>query len=105
MLFKDRLTNQRHTWIFFFYFLNFLSDFLHVEPLYNSVSTYNPITGQMYAGFEDGPDETPTKGKRAHQNNVMGNGGQSSISVIDSVWTCFSIVAPFVGLSVAVSTS
>mmetsp|Transcript_24185 Transcript_24185/g.39205 ORF Transcript_24185/g.39205 Transcript_24185/m.39205 type:complete len:250 (+) Transcript_24185:112-861(+) len=42
------------------------------------VSTYNPITGQMYAGFEDSPDETPTKGKRAHQNNVMGNGGQSS---------------------------
>ncbi|XP_078325210.1 uncharacterized protein LOC111124552 isoform X6 [Crassostrea virginica] len=49
-----------------------------VVTVKTKVSTYNPITGQMYAGFEDSPDETPTKGKRAHQNNVMGNGGQSS---------------------------
>nr|XP_034300714.1 jupiter microtubule associated homolog 2 isoform X7 [Crassostrea gigas] len=41
------------------------------------VSTYNPITGQMYAGFEDTPDEIPFKGKRA-QLTSMGNGGQTS---------------------------
>ncbi|XP_011426673.3 jupiter microtubule associated homolog 1 isoform X2 [Magallana gigas] len=41
------------------------------------VSTYNPITGQMYAGFEDTSDEIPFKGKRA-QLTSMGNGGQTS---------------------------
>lgn len=61
-----------------FFWLIFFSEFLHVEPLYNSVSTYNPITGQMYAGFEDTPDEIPFKGKRA-QLTSMGNGGQTSI--------------------------
>lgn len=61
-----------------FFWLIFFSEFLHVEPLYNSVSTYNPITGQMYAGFEDTSDEIPFKGKRA-QLTSMGNGGQTSI--------------------------
>nr|XP_034300713.1 jupiter microtubule associated homolog 1 isoform X6 [Crassostrea gigas] len=34
------------------------------------VSTYNPITGQMYAGFEDTPDEIPFKGKRAQLTSM-----------------------------------
>ncbi|XP_048774386.1 jupiter microtubule associated homolog 2-like isoform X2 [Ostrea edulis] len=34
------------------------------------VSTYNPITGQMYAGFEDMKDENPVKGKRSHPSNM-----------------------------------
>lgn len=62
----------------YFFWLILFSEFLHVEPLYNSVSTYNPITGQMYAGFEDAQDENPFKGKRAQQTS-MGNGGQTSI--------------------------
>ncbi|XP_034300716.2 jupiter microtubule associated homolog 1 isoform X11 [Magallana gigas] len=34
------------------------------------VSTYNPITGQMYAGFEDTSDEIPFKGKRAQLTSM-----------------------------------
>ncbi|XP_065931048.1 microtubule-associated protein Jupiter isoform X8 [Magallana gigas] len=47
------------------------------DPGRNRISTYNPITGQMYAGFEDTSDEIPFKGKRA-QLTSMGNGGQTS---------------------------
>ncbi|XP_065931047.1 jupiter microtubule associated homolog 1 isoform X7 [Magallana gigas] len=48
-----------------------------VVTVKTKVSTYNPITGQMYAGFEDTSDEIPFKGKRA-QLTSMGNGGQTS---------------------------
>lgn len=81
---------QRNTCIFFWLIL--FSEFLHVEPLYNSVSTYNPITGQMYAGFEDAQDENPFKGKRAQQTS-MGNGGQTSIIDLTQCGL-LSIVAP-----------
>lgn len=55
--------------------VKFLQLFVACLPLYNSVSTYNPITGQMYAGFEDMKDENPVKGKRSHPSN-MGNDGK-----------------------------